>query len=123
MTSTKCKTRSSLLAAALAGPPEPSPSFHGGSLRRRRKAFAADDSSAIQASTGQAEQVAVQERESGCAKRHSHAFRHRDLYEYKVDADKRVHKVKGVTAVRNDIEVAGPNVLRPGTERPNWSKS
>jgi osmotically-inducible protein OsmY len=33
-----------------------------------------------------------------------------DLYEYKVDADKRVHKVKGVTAVRNDIEVAGPPV-------------
>jgi hyperosmotically inducible periplasmic protein len=33
-----------------------------------------------------------------------------DLYEYKVDADKRVHKVKGVEAVRNDIEVAGPNV-------------
>jgi osmotically-inducible protein OsmY len=33
-----------------------------------------------------------------------------DLYEYKMDADKRVHKVKGVTAVRNDIEVAGPNV-------------
>ena len=33
-----------------------------------------------------------------------------DLYEYKADADKRVHKVKGVTAVRNDIEVAGPTV-------------
>ena len=33
-----------------------------------------------------------------------------DLYEYKADADKRVHKVKGVTAVRNDIQVAGPNV-------------
>lgn len=33
-----------------------------------------------------------------------------DLYEYKMDADRRVHKVKGVTAVRNDIEVAGPNV-------------
>jgi hyperosmotically inducible protein len=33
-----------------------------------------------------------------------------DLYEYKVDADKRIHKVKGVSAVRNDIEVAGPNV-------------
>ena len=31
-----------------------------------------------------------------------------DLYEYKMDADKRVHKVKGITAVRNDIEVAGP---------------
>jgi osmotically-inducible protein OsmY len=33
-----------------------------------------------------------------------------DLYEYKMDADKRIHKVKGVTGVRNDIEVAGPVV-------------
>lgn len=33
-----------------------------------------------------------------------------DLYEYKVDADKRAHKVKGVAGVRNDIEVAGPAV-------------
>ncbi len=33
-----------------------------------------------------------------------------DLYEYKVDADKRIHKIKGITAVRNDIEVAGPTV-------------
>jgi len=33
-----------------------------------------------------------------------------DLYEYKADADKRTHKVKGVTAVRNEIEVAGPTV-------------
>jgi osmotically-inducible protein OsmY len=32
------------------------------------------------------------------------------LYEYKADADKTVHKVKGVVAVRNDIQVAGPNV-------------
>lgn len=31
-------------------------------------------------------------------------------YEYKADADKIVHKVKGVSAVRNDIQVAGPNV-------------
>jgi osmotically-inducible protein OsmY len=33
-----------------------------------------------------------------------------DLYEYKVDADKRIHKAKGVKAVRNDIQVAGPSV-------------
>ncbi len=33
-----------------------------------------------------------------------------DLYEYKVDADKRVHKIKSIKAVRNDIEVAGPTV-------------
>jgi osmotically-inducible protein OsmY len=32
------------------------------------------------------------------------------LYEYKADADKATHKVKGVTAVRNDIQVAGPSV-------------
>jgi osmotically-inducible protein OsmY len=33
-----------------------------------------------------------------------------DLYEYKADADKRTHKVKGITAVRNEIQVAGPTV-------------
>jgi hyperosmotically inducible protein len=33
-----------------------------------------------------------------------------DLYEYKADADKRVHKVKGISGVRNQIEVAGPTV-------------
>ena len=33
-----------------------------------------------------------------------------ELYEYKMDADRRTHKVKGVSAVRNEIEVAGPAV-------------
>jgi hyperosmotically inducible periplasmic protein len=33
-----------------------------------------------------------------------------ELYEYKADADKKVHKVKGITAVRNEIQVAGPSV-------------
>jgi osmotically-inducible protein OsmY len=33
-----------------------------------------------------------------------------DLYEYKADADKRAHKTKGITAVRNEIQVAGPTV-------------
>lgn len=33
-----------------------------------------------------------------------------ELYEYKADADKKTHKVKGVKAVRNDIEVAGESV-------------
>ena len=32
------------------------------------------------------------------------------LYENKADADKIVHKVKGVAAVRNEIQVAGPDV-------------
>jgi hyperosmotically inducible periplasmic protein len=33
-----------------------------------------------------------------------------DLYEYKADAEKRVRKAAGVTAVRNLVEVAGPNI-------------
>jgi len=33
-----------------------------------------------------------------------------DLYEYKADAEKRVRHAKGVSAVRNLIEVAGPTV-------------
>lgn len=33
-----------------------------------------------------------------------------NLYEYKTDAAKRVRHVQGVTAVRNEITVAGPNV-------------
>jgi hyperosmotically inducible periplasmic protein len=33
-----------------------------------------------------------------------------DVFEYKADAEKRVSKAKGVTAVRNQIEVAGPSV-------------
>ena len=32
------------------------------------------------------------------------------LYEYKADAQKRIHDVKGVAAVRNAIEVAGPSI-------------
>jgi osmotically-inducible protein OsmY len=33
-----------------------------------------------------------------------------DLYEYKADAEERVRRARGVTAVRNLIEVAGPTV-------------
>lgn len=33
-----------------------------------------------------------------------------NLYEYKADAEKAAHKVKGVAAVRNAIEVGGPTV-------------
>jgi len=33
-----------------------------------------------------------------------------DLYEYKADAEKAVHKIKGVEAVRNHIQVSGPTV-------------
>lgn len=40
-----------------------------------------------------------------------------NLYEYKADADKKTHKVKGVTAVRNDIEVGGPSMTDDQIEK------
>jgi hyperosmotically inducible periplasmic protein len=33
-----------------------------------------------------------------------------DLYEYKMDAERRATKVKGIKGVRDDIQVAGPNI-------------
>ncbi|MGA2538604.1 MAG: BON domain-containing protein [Terracidiphilus sp.] len=105
------KNRTALLAAMLAGAllslPQGSLAAASGN---GAKSFAADEDNA----TGQAQaklnksqfknvKVDVQ---NGIATLSGTV----DLYEYKVDADKRIHKVKGVTAVRNDIEVAGPSV-------------
>ena len=111
MTSTKCKTRNSLLAAALAfallSLPHPSMAAASGTGAR---AFTADDSgaaSAVQAKLNKSQFKNVKvDVQNGIATLSGTV----DLYEYKVDADKRVHKVKGVSAVRNDIEVAGPSV-------------
>src|SRR5947209_19986638 len=33
-----------------------------------------------------------------------------DLYEYKADADRKAHKIKGVKAVRDEIQVSGQSV-------------
>lgn len=38
-------------------------------------------------------------------------------YEYKADADKATHKVKGVMAVRNEVEVSGPNMSDADLEK------
>jgi hyperosmotically inducible periplasmic protein len=40
-----------------------------------------------------------------------------DLYEYKLDAGKRVLHANGVTAVRNDIQVGGPNLSDAALEK------
>ncbi len=116
MTSTKSTTRKALLAALVAGAllslPQVSLAAASGAAvsGAGAKAFAGDDNSAT--SEAQAKlnkqqfknvKVSVQD---GVASLTGTV----DLYEYKVDADKRIHKVKGVSAVRNDIEVAGPNV-------------
>jgi hyperosmotically inducible protein len=112
MTLTMRKYRTALLAATLAGSllslPQTSLAANSGG---GANSFAADDSGTageVQSKLNKSQfkniKVDVQ---NGVATLSGTV----DLYEYKVDADKRVHKVKGVTAVRNDIEVAGPNVL------------
>jgi osmotically-inducible protein OsmY len=111
MTSSKSTKRISLLAAALAvallSLPHISMAAASGT---GAKAFAGDDSSAaseVQAKLNKSQFKNVKvDVQNGIATLSGTV----DLYEYKVDADKRVHKVKGVTAVRNDIQVAGPNV-------------
>jgi osmotically-inducible protein OsmY len=111
MTLTMRKYRTALLAATLAGSllslPQTSLAANSGG---GANSFAADDSGTageVQSKLNKSQfkniKVDVQ---NGVATLSGTV----DLYEYKVDADKRVHKVKGVTAVRNDIEVAGPNV-------------
>ena len=111
MKMTMRRNRSTLLAATLAATllslPQVSIAAVSGA---GAKAFAADDSGA--ASEAQAKLNKSQFKnvkidvQNGVATLSGTV----DLYEYKVDADKRIHKVKGVTAVRNDIRVAGQTV-------------
>ena len=103
--------RTALLVGALAGAllslPQASLAANAGGGAR---SFASDDSSAageVQSKLNKSQFKNVKvDVQNGVAMLSGTV----DLYEYKVDADKRVHKVKGVTAVRNDIEVAGPTV-------------
>lgn len=111
MTSTKRITRISTLTTALAfallSLPHLSMAAASGAGAR---AFATDDSGAaseVQSKLNKSQFKNVKvDVQNGVATLSGTV----DLYEYKVDADKRVHKAKGVTAVRNDIQVAGPNV-------------
>jgi len=116
MTSTKRTYRRTLLAAVIAGAllslPQLSLAAVSGAAVSGvgAKAFAADDNGATSDAQSKLNKtqfknvkVSVQD---GVATMTGTV----DLYEYKADADKRIHKVKGVSAVRNDIEVAGPNV-------------
>jgi osmotically-inducible protein OsmY len=111
MTMTKRSNWTALLTAALAAAflslPQVSVAAVSG---MGAKAFAADDNGgtdAVQAKLNKSQFKDVKvDVQNGIATLTGTV----SLYEYKVDADKRVHKAKGVTAVRNDIQVAGPNV-------------
>jgi osmotically-inducible protein OsmY len=110
MTKGISKTRTVLMAAMLAGALLYLPQVSLGAVPIFGAGAAADDSSTaseVQSKLNKSQfknvKVTV---ENGVATLSGTV----DLYEFKADADKRVHKVKGVTAVRNEIEVAGPNV-------------
>jgi hyperosmotically inducible protein len=111
MTTRISNYRTALLVGTLAGAllNLPQASF-AANLGAGAKSFAADDSGAtgeVQSKLNKSQFKNVKvDVQNGVATLSGTV----DLYEYKVDADKRVHKVKGVTAVRNDIEVAGPAV-------------
>jgi osmotically-inducible protein OsmY len=112
MTRTIHTTRTALLAAtfaaALLGLPQASfavPRGSGAGVQAPQDSPAASDAAA-RLNKKQFQNVRVTVDSNGIATLSGTV----DLYEYKADADKRVHKAKGVTAVRNDIEVAGPTV-------------
>jgi osmotically-inducible protein OsmY len=111
MTSTKHSHRTVLLTVALAGALLSLPQLSiAASSGAGAKVIAADDNGTageVQAKLNKSQFKNVKvDVQNGIATLSGTV----DLYEYKADADKRVHKVKGVTAVRNDIEVSGPSV-------------
>lgn len=103
-------TKAALMAAMLAGAMLSLPQVSLAAGRSGASVMAQDDSGAagaVQARLNKSQFKNVKVKvENGIATLSGTV----DLYEYKVDADKRVHKAKGVSAVRNEIEVAGPSV-------------
>jgi osmotically-inducible protein OsmY len=112
MTNTKLTTRTALfavfLAAALWGLPQASlaASPGSGATAQAQGANSAASDAAARLDKKQFSNVKVAVDNNGVATLTGTV----DLYAKKADAEKRVLKAKGVTAVRNQIEVAGPNV-------------
>jgi osmotically-inducible protein OsmY len=111
MTWTKQKTRAALVAAALAGFffSLPQTSLAAAQAQSSGATATAQDQPTSEAASRlnkkQYRDVKVSV-ENGIATLTGSV----DLYEYKADAEKRVRKAKGITAVRNLIEVAGPEI-------------
>jgi hyperosmotically inducible periplasmic protein len=113
MTTRMSRSRAAILAATLAGSllslPQVSLAMAG---RSSSSQSGAQDGSSVASAAksrldkSQFKNVAVTVDANGIATLSGSV----DLYEYKADAEKRVSKVKGVAAVRNRLEVAGPVV-------------
>jgi len=100
-------TETVLVAAALAGAllciPRISQAAGSGAIAQAQQESSADAAARLNKKQFHSVNVAV---DNGIATLSGSV----DLYEYKVDAEKHVRHAKGVTAVRNLIEVAGPAV-------------
>ena len=107
MTTTMRTTRTALLAAMLSGAvlslPQVSLAAPSGAQAQASDSAAGDAASHLNKKQFKNVTVSV---DNGIATLSGSV----DLYEYKVDADKAAHKARGVTGVRNLIEVAGPSV-------------
>jgi hyperosmotically inducible periplasmic protein len=106
MTTTKRTTRTFLLAATFAGALLSAPQFSSAAVPAQAQASdpaAGDVASHLNKKQYKNVTVTV---DNGIATLSGTV----DLYEYKADADKAAHKAKGVTGVRNMIQVAGPSV-------------
>ena len=110
---TKSRSRAAILAAALAGSllslPQISLAMAGSSgAIAARGQEQSDTTSAAKSKLNKSQfrNVQVNVDSNGIATLSGSV----DLFEHKADAEKRVSKMKGVTAVRNEIKVAGPTV-------------
>jgi osmotically-inducible protein OsmY len=112
MTWTKCSTRAALLAAVLCGAFSlPQASLAAGKAQSTvGAAMAQIGNPANEAATARLDKKQFHNVKVSVDQGIATLTGTVDFYEYKADAEKRVHKVKGVIAVRNLIEVAGPSI-------------
>jgi osmotically-inducible protein OsmY len=113
MTWTKCNTHAALLAAILCGTlfSLPQSSFAAGKAQSAGGAATAQASNpAAVAASARLDKKQFRNVKVSVDQGIATLTGTVDLYEYKADAEKRVRKVKGVVAVRDLIEVAGPSI-------------
>jgi osmotically-inducible protein OsmY len=103
-------TRAALIAATLAAAFLSLPQASFAAPRSGQNASAQLDNSAVTAAAARLEKKEYRDVKVAVDNGIATLTGTVDLYEYKADAEKRVRKAKGVTAVRNLIEVAGPTV-------------
>ncbi|MGA2889136.1 MAG: BON domain-containing protein [Terracidiphilus sp.] len=110
MTWTMCNPRTALVAATLAGALLSIPQISKAAQTSDRTASAQTDNPASSDAAARLDKKQYHGVKVSVDQGIATLTGSVDLYEYKADAEKRVRHAKGVNAVRNLIEVAGPTV-------------